>query len=136
MEVMEIGLSELVPKALTRTRGTEASEALFTRLMDAKPDRVVVHLSGINLVSGSFVDELVVKSQKFQEENGVEVVYRVSDKEMLTKLAKTAGLRELTLRYLRKDSNELLNVNPIRPTEMNVVNKKDIWEYESESMRD
>lgn len=66
--------------------------------MQEKPVRVVVDFAGVRLVTGSFLDEMVLRIAK-QPCEGVEIVFRLSDIADLAKLEKVCAIRRVKCMY-------------------------------------
>jgi hypothetical protein len=118
---VEIRLEEFAESTVTRKRGSEAAQRLIERLGTYADRQVVVQLFGREMISGSFIDEIVQKTRPVAQERNLDLVFRVSAEAILEKLRKTSGLRGIPVRYVWQDRSEFHDVEPIKPKELEIV---------------
>ena len=101
METIAVRVEELVQQSATRARGQQAYSRLLQRLAQKsrRPLRVILDLSGARLVTGSFLDQLVIKTSQAFADEGIQFVFRFARKEGADKLARVCGLRGVRCRY-------------------------------------
>ncbi len=115
---MELKLTDFSKKAGGRSRGQEACNELQRIIAEQKPSEIIIALTGFNLISSSFIDELVIQSNNFSKEYNVKIFFRVQEQEILEKLQKASGIREIPVKYFWKESEQLQDVEPIYPEPM------------------
>ena len=121
MRVTEIKLTELTESAVTRKRGTDAAKILEARLQRAAPATVVIELSGLPMISASFIDEIVLRSRQIQKRRGIEFLFRVRDESILEKLTRVSGLRDIPLKYIKEGDSRIRDIAPVEPLEVEVT---------------
>ncbi len=122
----EIKLPELTDKAVTRIRGDDAAKALSTRLSRLKNHQVVINLSGLDLISTSFIDELTRQCKILENNKKVKIIYRIDNKNILKKIARASGFRDTPIQYFWRNSNKPIEVKPIPPKKLDVIKEDDI----------
>lgn len=110
-----IPIAELVERTSSRIRGKEAFNNLLKKLtsLAERPLDVVLDLSGVESVTASFLDELVLRSSDLP--SGVEMTFRLKSEEDLLKLEKVCAVRGAHCQYQIGESS------PVRRTERKFV---------------
>ena len=100
-----IPISELTSQTATRLRAREAFGNLAGRLRNQPhPVDFVLDTSQAELVSGSFLDELVLRIAEAHIDAGIRIVFRLSSKADLDKLQKVCTVRNAEYFYQTRDS--------------------------------
>lgn len=106
-----ISVLELSPVCVTRRRGAEAYEKLRPHL---SRDRVEIDLSGVDLLSASFLDAIVSRLDRFGQLDGV--IFVADDPASLNKLERIAGVHDIAVRVRSEGeaSSRLVNRKRVR----------------------
>ena len=95
MKYKTIKLTSLVPKTITRQRGTEAFNKL--RLMLSKDEWIELDLSDADTISSSFLDEIVIQSSRESVLN--HLLFVIKSAENQKKLERVFSMRDLSGKY-------------------------------------
>jgi len=109
---LQITLRDLVTHTITRTRGQEATEALFRRASDEGASEVELHMVSNDVISTSFVDEIVQQAFRVSKAGGPTVTFVIPDQELVERFQKSATWRNISCRYRFPDD---VRVRTIRP---------------------
>ena len=104
-----IPMKQLCSACVTRRRGQEAATKLRGQ-MPLQP--VEIDLSDVQMVSASFLDELVCQLMPYVGSGNI--VFRVTDADMERKLQQVAGIRSAPL-FCRSGSGDIHQVIPKSP---------------------
>jgi len=98
-----VPIGDLTPVAVTRARGAKAFEALMDVVRQSGQDAsvVLVDTSGAKIVSGSFLDELVVRIDQIHETSLPKIGFRVNSGAEEAKLERVCSLRKIKCTYQR-----------------------------------
>jgi len=100
-----VRVKKLAPRFLTRDRGREAYE----KLEPLKYDTLTIDLNGIQLISYSFLDEIVLRAAKADRLKNI--IFKTGDDYALDKLAHIAGTRRVNITV----NNPTLKIQSIEP---------------------
>ncbi len=102
-----IPIAELVAQTATRARGKEAFSSLVGSLarITERPVQVVIDLSNAEVVTGSFFDELVLRTSGLPDD--VQITFRVASLRDLAKLEKVCAIRAVHCRYQVGESGDV-----------------------------
>ena len=111
-----VQLKDLAPSAVSRSRGLEAYEAILKRL---KPGVCLdVDLRGQELISMSFLDEMVIKLQAANLLDKVTFLFAADD--IHQRLAQIAAIRDAQIFYKcsEQEDRRIIEVRPVPRLEM------------------
>ena len=111
-----IQLKDLAPSAVSRSRGLEAYEGILKQL---KPGvSLEIDLRGQELISMSFLDEIVIKLQSANLLD--KVTFLFADDDIHQRLAQIAAIRDAQIFYKRsgKEERRIIEVRPVPALEL------------------
>lgn len=110
-----IPVTQLTEQTVTRSRGTEAYNELVRRLSTVahRPACVIIDLSVSPMVSGSFMDELVLRISALSSD--LKFVFRLAARQDTAKLRKVCAIRNAACYYQIGESG------PVRSTRRHSV---------------
>ena len=105
---MSIPVETLAEATITRERGTQAFEKLSREIEDHRHEANVflVDISRADLVSQSFLDELVIQIDKYHAPD-VKIGFRITTDRDLQRLQRVCSLRRVRCTYQYGDSHAL-----------------------------
>ncbi|MCA9449248.1 MAG: hypothetical protein KC931_19165, partial [Candidatus Omnitrophica bacterium] len=121
MERERIAIRDLTDSAVTRYKGSQAGMRLEERIQDRESRSFVLDFSGLRLLSASFIDEIVLKTQEMKAGRKCDFVFEIDSDSQLNKLARSAGIRKANLQFKRPDQDEVSEVEPVYPRQTEVV---------------
>ncbi len=106
--ILSIPVGTLAEATITRARGAEAFQKLRKHIQnhDRLDTVVLVDISGAELVSQSFLDELVIQIGKFDSPN-VSIGFRIASDRDLDRLERVCSVRGVRCTYQYGDSPTL-----------------------------
>lgn len=107
-----VRIKKIAPRFLTRDRGREAYE----KLEPMKYDTLTIDLNSIQLISYSFLDEIVLRAAKADRLKNI--IFKTDDDYVLDKLAHIAGTRRVNI-TVNNPTLKIQNIEPLtftRPT--------------------
>ena len=97
-----------VNKYLTRATGRNAARTLFDSISNDNcfmhPGGLLIDFTGIDMITASFMDELVLKLKSIDVVNDT-LVFRLSSKRQVEWLEDVSGLRNIVIHYQLGDSD-------------------------------
>ena len=104
-----IPITELTRHTVTRARGKEACRNLVSRLRSVRdrPVNVIVDFSSAPAVSGSFIDEMVIRTAEILADREVRIAFRLSSESDTRKLQKVCAIRGVRCKYQVGESGTL-----------------------------
>lgn len=123
IDTVVILVSELAEQAATRARGKEAYRSLLDRLssLTQRPLRVIVDMTARPAVTGSFMDELVLRMSELPD--GISLVFRLASRQDLNKLEDICAIRGTHCSY------QIGETKTIRSTKKTAVPRLEAQEY-------
>ncbi len=103
--MMHIHIKKLAPMFLTRDRGREA----YDNLAQLEYDTLTIDLNSIQLLSYSFLDEIVINAAKVDKLK--DIIFKTDDDYVLDDLAHIAGTRHVDIAI----NNPTLKIQYIQP---------------------
>lgn len=120
--ILSIPVENLAEATITRARGAEAFQKLAKHIEDNDRSGIVflVDISGAELVSQSFLDELVLRIGKFDSPN-VKIGFRIASTRDLDRLERVCSVRRVRCTYQYGDSPILKRTHIRKDRELNTM---------------
>ena len=111
-EPLIIRISDLTSTTVTRARGTEAFRALMEVIRHSASDIsiVLVDISGAKVISGSFLDELILRISGVSNSSLPRIGFRIGSDAEVAKLERACSLRQVCCLYQNGHEPEMLMI--------------------------
>jgi hypothetical protein len=107
-----VSINDLTSTTVTRARGTEAFKALVEVIKHSTIDSpiVLVDISGQKAISGSFLDELILRISEIRDSNLPKIGFHINSDSEAAKLERACSLRQTCCLYQRGNDLNLLTI--------------------------
>lgn len=119
--VIVIPVTELSSATYTRARGDEAFNALIERVrgIGDEASAVLIDISSAKMLSGSFLDELILRLSR-RTERRPDIGFRVGSPEEISRLERVCSVRQVACIYQLGTDAHLRKTHIRRRTDMKV----------------
>ncbi|MBI2059746.1 MAG: DUF4325 domain-containing protein [Nitrospirae bacterium] len=108
-------VEELAPKTLTRDRAREVIQKVREKVSDLRGKTIVLDLRGSESVSGSFLDELLLRRNDLLSEGLSDLQFASDSAELSSRLLANAQIRQVSLTLLDHDTERTFVPDPKTP---------------------